>query len=66
MASYSAEQRKAAKDSGNHLATISIGGMEFSGPVNDEERDEIAQFLLDFQKRRRHIAEVKAEAAQKK
>lgn len=53
MASYSAEQRKAAKEKNQHLVTISAGGIEFSGPTSEAERDQLAQYLLDFLKRRR-------------
>lgn len=54
-ASYTQEERHEARKAGRHLATIDVAGMRFSGVVNDEERDEIAQFLLDFQKRRRAV-----------
>lgn len=51
--SYTSEQRKVAKEKSQHLVTIAAGGMEFSGPTSEAERDQLAQYLLDFLKRRR-------------
>lgn len=50
---YSAEQKKRAKDEGKHLVTIGVAGMSFQGPVTEEERDEVLRFFVAFQDRRR-------------
>ncbi|AWM38692.1 hypothetical protein GobsT_31190 [Gemmata obscuriglobus] len=50
---YTVEQKKLAKIDGQSLATIAVAGIEFQGPVSEDERDALLRWLLDFQQRRR-------------
>lgn len=62
-ARYTAAEKKAAKDSGQKLATIDAGGLEFSGLVTTKEQREIAEFMIPFAKRREERLEAEADKA---
>lgn len=62
-AKYTPEQKKVAREKGLKLVTIDAGGLDFSGPVTEEEQREVAEFLLGFLKRRGE--RLKAEAKDK-
>lgn len=50
---YTREQRQYAKEHGlRFLATIAVGGMEFQGPVTDEEANELLEAITEFLRRR--------------
>jgi len=50
---YTREQRRFAKEKGLTLATLAVTGMEFQGPISEEERREVLDFMTGFLKRRR-------------
>ncbi len=58
--SFTADQKAAAKASGQPLIAISAGGLEYFGPTSEEERDALARYLLDFLERRRAMLKGKA------
>lgn len=61
--SYTKEQKQKAKADGLHLVSIDVGwAMSFQGAVSEEERDELAKYLIAFLGRRR--ATLKAVAAE--
>lgn len=49
--SYTQTEKKEAKEKGLNLVTIAVAGMEFQGPVDDEERNRLLHYLLDLQER---------------
>lgn len=46
------EQREAARKHGLHLVTIAVPGVEFQGPVPQEEKDALLAYLTEFFGRR--------------
>jgi hypothetical protein len=60
---YDPDQKKRAKEKNQKLVAVDAGGLEFSGPVTQEELMEVNEFLLGFLKRR--AARLKAEAEEK-
>lgn len=51
--SYTKEQRERAKADGGTLVAVAVGGMEFVGPVGQEEAERVMEFLLGMFARQR-------------
>lgn len=50
---YKKEVKDKAKEDGKHLITMEVPGLFFQGAVDDEERDQLNRYILDFLDRRR-------------
>lgn len=60
---YTAEQKKDAREKKQKLVTIDAGGLEFQGVVTAEEQREVAEFLLGFMRRRDERLKARGDAA---
>ncbi|WP_088260661.1 hypothetical protein [Fimbriiglobus ruber] len=49
---YTKAQKDRAKADGLHLATISVSGVEFQGPVTEDDRIHLLKILTDYLSRR--------------